>query len=57
MNGYRVEGAKRLIREGILKEHVMDALATDSGFANRISFFRAFKKATGQSPTEYLPND
>lgn len=57
VNGYRVEEAKRLIREGFLKEHVMDALATASGFASRISFYRAFKKITGQSPTEFFPND
>ena len=57
VNGYRVEEAKRLIREGFLTDHVMDALATASGFASRISFYRAFKKSTGQSPTEFSPND
>ncbi len=53
VNTYRIERAKRLIAEGYLQDHVMDALAQASGFAGRVSFYRAFKKHTGQSPTDF----
>lgn len=53
VNTYRVEKAKQLIAEGYLQDHVMDALAQASGFAGRVSFYRAFKKHTGQSPTDF----
>ena len=53
VNAYRVEEAERLIHEGYLEQHTTDALAASVGFANRISFYRVFKKLTGQSPTDY----
>ncbi len=53
VNGYRIAAAERLIKEGYLEHHTTDALAAAVGFANRISFYRVFKKATGSSPTDY----
>lgn len=53
VNTYRVEKAKRLIAEDYLQDHVIDALAEACGFANRVSFYRAFKRLTGQSPTNF----
>lgn len=53
VNAYRVEEAERLIHEGYLEQHTTDALAASVGFANRISFYRVFKKLTGKSPTDY----
>lgn len=53
VNIYRVEEAQRLIRDGYLNGHTIDALAEAVGFANRISFYRNFKKHTGQSPVGY----
>jgi len=50
VNTYRVEEAQRLIRDGYLTDHTIDALAEAVGFANRISLYRNFKKHTGQSP-------
>lgn len=32
----------------------LEAIATESGFQNRVTFFRAFKKCTGMVPSEYL---
>lgn len=53
VNAFRVEEAERLMDEGYLKEHTIDALASTVGFANRISFYRVFKKHTGMSPADY----
>jgi AraC-like DNA-binding protein len=52
VNSFRVEEAERLMDEGYLREHTIDALAAVVGFANRISFYRVFKKHTGMSPTD-----
>ena len=55
VNVYRVEEAQRLIRDGYLSGHTIDALAEAVGFANRVSFYRNFKKHTGQSPIQTYP--
>jgi AraC-like DNA-binding protein len=53
VNRFRIEEAKQLIHEGYLQQHTTDALALATGFANRTSFYRVFKKLTGQSPTDF----
>lgn len=53
VNRFRIEEAKQLIHEGYLQQHTTDALAQATGFSSRISFYRAFKKQTGQSPTDF----
>ncbi len=53
VNAYRIGEAQRLIGEGFLENYTTDALAKAVGFANRISFYRVFKKATGHSPSEF----
>ena len=50
---YRINEARRLITshgEGI----TMNEVGEQSGFANRISFYRSFREETGLSPTEFL---
>lgn len=52
INQLRVEHAIRLIEqepEGIK----IFALALDSGFSNKVSFYNAFKRHTGMSPVEF----
>lgn len=50
---YRINEARRLIT--VYGSSVMlNDIADQSGFANRISFYRSFKDETGLSPTEYL---
>lgn len=52
INQLRVEHAIRMIEtepEGIK----ILALALDSGFSNKVSFYNAFKRHTGMSPVEY----
>ena len=53
VNGYRIDEAVGLIRDGYLKQYTTDALARQVGFANRINFYRVFKKFTGHSPGKY----
>lgn len=54
INAMRVDEAVRLVSDGWLDTHTIDALATECGFANRVSFYRAFKQQKGVSPTEFL---
>lgn len=53
VNGYRVEEARRLIRDaGQSKSNIL-AIALDSGFNSKSAFYTAFKKITSMTPTEY----
>ena len=50
---YRINEARRLITvHG--EEMTMSDVAEQSGFSNRISFYRSFREETGLSPTEFL---
>ena len=52
VNGYRARhAASHLARHGKTN---LTRLAYDSGFNNRVSFSKAFRKYTGQTPTEFL---
>ncbi len=54
INSMRVEEAVRLISSGWLDTHTIDALASECGFTNRVSFYRVFKQQKGVAPTDYL---
>ncbi|GAB3547249.1 helix-turn-helix domain-containing protein [Spirosoma fluminis] len=49
INSRRIEEAKRLL----LGDEKITAIAIDCGFNNRVTFNSAFKKFTGQTPSEY----
>lgn len=51
VNSYRVEHAKRLMREQ--PDIKISVLCYDSGFTNETSFYRTFKSLTGMSPNEW----
>ena len=51
VGAYRLQHAKRLLLEA--SEMKMSAVGLESGFANERSFFRAFKSATGMTPSEW----
>ncbi|WP_162415737.1 helix-turn-helix domain-containing protein [Cyclobacterium roseum] len=53
VNQYRIKHAVQLIREGYLDDYTLAALAEQSGFNSRITFFNAFKKEMGISPSEF----
>lgn len=54
INEYRVEEAKAMMeKEKDLKVQLID-IGLESGFNNKVSFYRVFKQFTGKSPSEYL---
>jgi ligand-binding sensor domain-containing protein/AraC-like DNA-binding protein len=50
INTYRVEEAKRLLKETTLK---IEAVAYDSGFNSLSTFNAVFKKVTGKTPSQF----
>lgn len=57
INEYRVAEAARLIENGWLRHHTLEALASETGFAGRVNLYRAFKRKTGVSPTDWETKD
>jgi AraC-like DNA-binding protein len=53
VNTYRFEEFKRLIAMEKNQQYTLLSLARDCGFSSKSSFNRYFKKATGQTPSEY----
>ena len=51
---YRVQEAQRLMVEKIDSKTSLINIAFDSGFNNKVTFYRAFKNHTGKSPSEYF---
>lgn len=54
INRFRIEFAKSEIEKDYLDKRTLESLASDSGFNSRITFFNAFKKETGVSPSQYV---
>lgn len=54
INEWRVAEAIRLIEDGWLKRHTMNALALETGFTSRVNLYRAFKRKTGLSSTDWI---
>lgn len=53
-NQLRVEYSMSLLKQNELSTLSIEGIAQNSGFATRSSFYSAFKKMTGKTPTEYL---
>lgn len=54
VNSYRIAEAKSLLANGYLQTYTTDSLSAAVGFANRITFYRVFKKHTGMSPSDWV---
>jgi AraC-like DNA-binding protein len=54
VNKYRIEEFKGRIQDKDSARYTLTAISEQCGFTSRSSFFRAFKKQTGQTPLEYL---
>lgn len=52
INKYRINAAKEMLAEN-RKDANITQIAYDAGFNNRASFYKAFKKFEGQTPTQY----
>lgn len=50
-NFYRVEEAIRMMEDPKYKNYKIEAIATESGFGTRMSFYNAFEKQTGIKPS------
>lgn len=53
VNSYRIEEAIRLLDEDISNRFSISDILYQSGFNNRVSFYKAFKKSLGVTPTDY----
>jgi ligand-binding sensor domain-containing protein/AraC-like DNA-binding protein len=53
LNKYRIEEAKKLLRDPRQKDFVVLKIAYDVGFNSKSTFNTAFKKFTGISPSQY----
>jgi AraC-like DNA-binding protein len=54
INRYRVEYAKERLRDPQWRQLTLEGVAMEAGFNNRITFFRAFTKLTGVTPSDYI---
>lgn len=53
VNGYRIEAAKRALADPALAETTVASIAFDLGFGSLSPFNRAFRAATGSTPTAW----
>ena len=56
INGYRIEAFKLNVVAPDANRFSLLAHAQESGFNSKATFYRAFKKAEGMSPSVYLSN-
>lgn len=54
VNNYRVEEFKKLALKEEYKNYTILALAFEAGFKSKATFNAAFKKFTGQTPSQYI---
>ena len=53
INSFRIEYAKELLMCGQYDHYTIEAIADECGFANKVSFYNAFKSETSMSPTQF----
>lgn len=53
INGYRIEEVKRILKTPAGARRKISTIAGDVGFNTMAAFYKAFKKHTGMTPTEY----
>jgi AraC-like DNA-binding protein len=53
INEYRVSMVKKMLSKSSNQHYTIDALADEAGFNSRSSFYDAFKKITGTTPTNF----
>lgn len=54
INLLRVNEAKRMLENPLFKNYTITSIGLEAGFNSKASFYRAFKKITKKTPTEYL---
>ncbi|WBL25080.1 helix-turn-helix domain-containing protein [Zunongwangia sp. HGR-M22] len=53
INKYRVEAVKEMISNSEYENYSLLAIGLEAGFTSKTTFYKAFKKVTGQTPNEY----
>lgn len=53
INQYRVEAVKEMISNSEYENYNLLTMGLESGFTSKTTFYKAFKKVTGQTPNEY----
>lgn len=53
INKYRVEAVKKMISNSEYENYNLLTMGLESGFTSKTTFYKAFKKSTGQTPNEY----
>jgi AraC-like DNA-binding protein len=56
VNNYRVEEFKKLVVKDESRHYTIIALAYDAGFKSKATFNAAFKKFTGETPSQFIKN-
>lgn len=54
INALRIDEAKSLLQQEIHQQPNLLGIASESGFNNKVTFYRAFKKHEGCAPSDYL---
>ena len=53
INSFRVEESKKLLKNAEFSDYTIAAIGLECGFNSKSTFYAAFKKFTGQTPTNY----
>lgn len=53
VNSIRIEQVKTMLKSDVFSEYTITSIGLEAGFNSNASFYRAFKKNTGVSPSEY----
>lgn len=53
INQYRIEAVKEMISNSEYENYNLLTMGLESGFTSKTTFYKAFKKVTGQTPNEY----
>ena len=53
VNGYRVEEAKKMLRDENYENYTIIAVAYEAGFNSKTAFYSAFKKYAGMTPSAF----
>lgn len=53
VNGYRVEAAKAMLIDPKLNHYTIVSISYEAGFNSKSTFYNAFKKVTGLTPSQY----
>ena len=53
VNKHRIEVAKQYLHDSNYKQYKIEAIALESGFNNKVTFYKAFTKFADQTPSAF----